>query len=992
MEGKMPTEILGVKAMRANNGWENWSKSEWNSALTQHLFARRQGNAQPVVRIPITSETLARVANASQNWSSEVRGRFIQLYREMPPSKVKKLFEVPYAFAGWTPVQPAIPPFIADLVLTLLVASASDQTYTEGNFRSRMALEIGHAQSAFYPLHGLSALWESLSEWLEHRVRCGDVYRLLILPDKGREVRIGYSKRLAFPNFRDYLRLASLLSREVLDSDSPPTQILRHVLTESAYFSSGFLAELKDFESLLLSGRPDLFSHPFWAAVRSITWEFQDPDSGGSSCPRYRLLLDWLDPSRPAIHLLGSRLCEPERVQAKALPYPVSSYTHMIPFATDREEAISNPLGSLVNLAVDDRFTCLSTAPALRAIKNGAVCFAPEETGEWLSQSSLPSGSEVFVSIHRVLRADFLDGLRKEDVCIKIDAPIAEGDWSILGRIPTDVLLALASQGIPPFANIDWIAKRIETPEIRLHGTPQNERYYFFRRGLAPTMSCRGSDTITFTQAVSEHNLGEFPLSPMSSEVYAISPSHLERLPPRAEIDFRAYSGGKLLTTRTVAITQIVSNIDFKLPSNPKAWLVENSRGHLTACNVLEPFIQAFPEQTLNEKNRPVVSRSFKLVRSAVSASRCSPITWQPLASIPREASDLLECIAALGSARQGIAAEDLHGILQATVRPPSYLLAWDIIQSLLENGFLNKLVFRRWHGMRFFPQNPVFYVIERDEEILVRAIGVFPELMRAELQRECLALGLRPQLPFLPGALSIGPIRIQASERHQCDALSERMGVPIKDVDEASFQPTPDLNQILATREEVLEDIVGEKDVSVWDWIHCRFEQFSHRSSGLISIERRRWGDRPDEYVLKEARDRIVWNTRSRNWALLVGYALAHPPVFSLLSNGILQKTLEAGPYLPLQLARAFVLIGEGFSGPGLDNDGKPFYAYALGFGPTQSRLCSSLLEPCGNASLQRFAPLHRWRALMPERPYFHSARIPRTSTKIGGKQRLNR
>lgn len=805
--------------MTSGTDWRNWRRSEWNSALIPYLFGRRQGQTQPVVRIPITPETLTRAANASQSESTDVRDCFVQSYRDMSPWRVKSLFEVPSAYAGWSPKSAESPPFVADLVLTLLVASASEQTYAQGNFRARMVLELGHAQGTFYPFSGLSALWQSLAEWLARRVRAGKTYRLLKLPDPGYEVRIGYSKRLAFPNYRDYLQLTSVLSEEELGADSPPMRILQCVLAERARFSSGFMSELSDFECLLSSGRDDLFSHPFWAAVQSITWEWQVPGTVPFSRPRYRLLLEWTDPGCPTIHLLAGNLHNSARIRATPLAYPLSSYTHMLPIPEGEEDAKSNPLGTLACLADDDRYPGFTAAPVLRSIRSCAVCFAPAETGELLSQSSLPARSAVFVAIHRVLRVEFLDRLRERGIAIQADVPIGEGDWCILGLVPAEELLALARDEVKPFADLEWIARRIEAPELHLSGACRNERFFFLRCGCIPTVMCKDSDTITCAPVSAEHTFAEFPLSALSPQHFSFAPDQLASLPRRGKIELRAFSDGDLIATRTIEIASCVTNSEFKLPTDASAWLVEAGTGHLTHCELSGSALLGSEDYRSVTPAQADSSPKFALIRHEECSTRCSPVMWMPLSSLPRDTSDLFECLAALGSARQGIAVDDIFTLLGATMKPRDYSMTWGMIRSLTENGFVHQFFSRRWCGMKFFPQQPALYVIERSDEVLLRAVGLFPELRRAALERECRRLGLAPEIPTFAGACCVGPIRIKAQDRDQCDSLSERIRLPIHIVDEASLPPAPTLSQILSSREEVLNSVVEDTVLTTWDW-----------------------------------------------------------------------------------------------------------------------------------------------------------------------------
>ncbi len=956
--------------MTVGGAWETWGRAEWNAALVPHLFACVQGEGQPILRIPVTPEMLARAAGANLSCAAAVRDSFVKVYRALPTWQINRLFEVPYACACWTPSESSFPPFVADLVLTLLVASASDRTYDEGNFRFRMARELCKPVGTSYRLPGLAGLWEFLEDWLSQMIDRGEHYRYLRLPDPGqRDTLIGYSKRLAFPQHRDYRKLSRVLATAGLDAQAPPRRVLHHVLEARAHFSNRFLCELHDFERCLRETSLRLHSHPFWAAVQSISWEWQDSSAGPNSRPTYSLMLEWADACTPVLHLLVRNLPMLEPIGAQALPFPLCGFTHLVPL-TGSEQPQGDPLRSLVALAASQSFPGLEASPILRSAWCGAICLAPEETGEILHQPSLSSSSSVFIAVHDSLRADLLVAIKEQGDQLDVDFRVLGSKWSVVGRFPADTLLTLARNGVPPFAGMEWIARRIETPEIRLAKACRSKGSYFIRRGCAPTVTCPDSDAVMCISPSESRAFDDFPLEPGPPTEFHFPAEGLGTMPDRGELELRAYRASTLLAIRRVEITRYVTSAQFKKPTRPGAWLFEGPNGQLEKCSEAGmPF--GLPNvASLDALGRVSGRIRFGLGRLSSREKREMAMSMVPLDAIPPELADLYECIAALGSVRQGVGADDLLHLLQGTVKPDGYSASWDTVRSLVENGFLDQLTMRRWRGGRFFPRRPEMYAIERANHVVLKVVGITPEVLRAALRRECAARGLHAELPILPGRLSAGPVSIRARHREQCAALAGKLGLPIRFVDQTNLCALPGFNEILSFQEGMLNAVVSDTRLSQWDWHRCRFSDLGAVPRQPVQLQRRDWGNRPNEYAIVDSSGEVIWHTRSRNWGLLVAYVLAGQTVFRGLPGGMLGRTVGGGVYLPLPTARALVLVGEGVSGLCRDDSGRSSYLYLPGPDRTARRLVASLFVSSEGDEFQEVASTARWRARTPSGP----------------------
>lgn len=211
--------------------------SEWNRRLVAAVFHDQVDLFPELRRIDATDSFLA----GAGDFEDVNRGR-ASFLEAMPQTEngVRGLFEST-VMRGWTPDSDDLP-FYAQLHLTILAASTDESLQDEGNFRRRLAQMLGLDPSRDYVSGGrLPELWKCACRWSINRAnRRGDTRRL-ILPEPGAQTIIGYSKRLAFPEFRDQNRLAEIFTRTGIDSTSPLSRLMR----SCARYSVNFLTDSK---------------------------------------------------------------------------------------------------------------------------------------------------------------------------------------------------------------------------------------------------------------------------------------------------------------------------------------------------------------------------------------------------------------------------------------------------------------------------------------------------------------------------------------------------------------------------------------------------------------------------------------------------------------------------------------------------------------------------------------------------------------------------
>lgn len=276
-----------------------WGLREWNLALVEAVFLNRSRPRKTLSRIDTTGR-LFEVVTGEKDRESAKR-RFIASFGR-DPAAIREQFTWSQRIEVLTK-RDGIPPTFAALYLSLLAASAEDYTFAEGNFRKRFAalLQLGDGQS--FDFEQLPRLWAHLASWTQIRSTKSGGCAILVLPDPQSETRIGHSKRLAFPTFRDERQLRQVLVDSKLDGASTFASVDSAIYRNISAFSASFREEVEEFHSLVSKARDqEAFDSPFWGAIRDITWE--EEDERARTDGRFCLQLDLVDPQSPALFLL----------------------------------------------------------------------------------------------------------------------------------------------------------------------------------------------------------------------------------------------------------------------------------------------------------------------------------------------------------------------------------------------------------------------------------------------------------------------------------------------------------------------------------------------------------------------------------------------------------------------------------------------------------------------------------------------------------------
>ncbi len=257
--------------------WRAWKLEDWNRTLVQKIFFDEERLNIPITRINASDRFLADCVGEEAS-GVEVRHAFIKAFGDNVRA-IKNNYV-------WSPKYKVLvqqidtPTFLPALYLTLLAASADNNTLEHGQFRDRFSELLKPLEVGTLSFTDLPKFWKLASNWSRERnQRLGDC-RVLQLPDPLHESLIGHSKRLVFPTYRDEKLLKIVLENEGLNSSSDFGKVSKALHKSHHKFSSGFIEELNIFNSFITKAYlNEAYDSPLWGAIRDILWEEEKKNS-----------------------------------------------------------------------------------------------------------------------------------------------------------------------------------------------------------------------------------------------------------------------------------------------------------------------------------------------------------------------------------------------------------------------------------------------------------------------------------------------------------------------------------------------------------------------------------------------------------------------------------------------------------------------------------------------------------------------------------------
>ncbi|MBU5643654.1 hypothetical protein KQJ19_23355, partial [Citrobacter sp. S46_ASV_140] len=160
---------------------------QWNAELVKIVFFESSHTRSTLSRIDATGRIFEQLAGSRSKEDAK---------RSFLASFGKKTSEIQAALRDESQEYPT---YFAILYLTLLAASADNETHDEGDFRVRFSVLLGFDKNKKFDFRELPNLWERLERWSNRKQNC----IRLVLPEPSKHERlIGYSKRIAFPCYK----------------------------------------------------------------------------------------------------------------------------------------------------------------------------------------------------------------------------------------------------------------------------------------------------------------------------------------------------------------------------------------------------------------------------------------------------------------------------------------------------------------------------------------------------------------------------------------------------------------------------------------------------------------------------------------------------------------------------------------------------------------------------------------------------------------------
>lgn len=893
--------------------WRYWTLHQWSEAFFRHFFEFTDEDT-PVTRLVITDATWHTVtgdvtgdASASPD---EMRRAFLGKFPRSRYELDRHLSSLAIRFPGKKVMQRDLHDFFPYLILTCLVAAEYDAE--AGQFPIRLYELLGMQGVGYSPLpfDGLGKVWEELANRLRAECKQGRPWRELVLPDPGIEVRIGYSKRLAFPSRNDQQQLAPLLNS--LDRskwlDEPPIYpVLSIIESRLCNFSTAFREEFRDFKQSVATGQ-ETTTHPLWSVVLGVLRANSQRNQATAPRPALDLLLlmEFDEFDEPILSLLSKVASPWSSITNQPLNFEIAGYDRLLVEDEDPGKPVRRLLNGELHLP-DVRSSLLDV------VRDGLLIFQRVD-GYRVARTRPPEPGPTIVLIRQDLKNAFVNTLGAPAANHPLKLYPNTRWYQFDGLDGQHILSCLANRSIRCLIRI------VRSASIGIHeGIRCKEGGYLSRFAALPEFRSEGSQRLRLNHLTAPASAVTLTLN-QSETGWRLTDCSETRAGIEGEFEVVAENkSGTRFGARRVRFQRCVLGWDYPALMEPSNWEIE--AGLRDAASLVAD-------------DRPCWD-----IGMAWDPEHCVE-TAVPLP--PNEPDrgwchtglgDFMEGLAAIGTTRTlGLAEMEFLELLRRFLHigENDYRLIWDIARAWTEAGLLQRVSDRRWRSVRYLPQIPRLCV-SRTEDGTWRGVvlGLMPESLRDRLANTAKILGIVVQWvasasPWLPPGLVLtadNPDKLRNFARAQgLETVTVR---PLTDV-------LASLDQTLHT-----DDPPGNYSPhAAWDWERSRFQKFTDETPAVdkpsVFWYRRERGDRRDYFVAREESGRILWSY-SRVWSLLAGARWLKREIYSYQPGKGLMRHSTGGIHLPIVVGRmAFALSGSA-PGPIKEADGNIIYRYPL-------------------------------------------------------------
>lgn len=363
--------------------WKDWKLNDWNHALVQKIFFDEERLAIPITRINASDRFLADCVGDSAS-GAEAQAAFIKAFGENV-SLIKRHYVGSPKYKVLIQ-RHDIPTFFPALYLTLLAASADNNTFEYGQLRDRFSELLKPLDVGSLGFTDLPKFWRLAADWSKDRhQRLGDC-RVLQLPDPLHERLIGYSKRLAFPSYKDERLLKTVLEKENLNSNSDFKKVSNALYKSRQKFSDEFKAELEIFTSFVAkSFLKNAFDSPLWGAIQDILWN----EDRENSIKNGSLVLEMHDLHHPEFSIFTDVYGKNKLSSSYQLIEVSQKDKYQFSILIPESENLLSSLKRISEISPG-----LKTTKLWKAYTSGIICFFSNDRGYLTSDGVFSDGAQ----------------------------------------------------------------------------------------------------------------------------------------------------------------------------------------------------------------------------------------------------------------------------------------------------------------------------------------------------------------------------------------------------------------------------------------------------------------------------------------------------------------------------------------------------------------------------------------------------------------------
>jgi len=804
------------------------SRQGWSDLLFEAVFRPVSMDAGDQVRvINVTPRFISYAVPTSAIENDDPVGSFCSAFRGITENEALELFNA----RRWTDRLNARrdhpPEFFAQLYLTCLVASATEYTHGQGQFQQRFSTLLGLPERDYLIRYrrGLPKLWHALSDWLDEDGAAQGYLGLQVPSDQdvGGQTRIGHTKMLSFPGYRDQEWLAKAAADHKVDAESPPRDILKAIRTVETRLTAATQREYRLFVQELLSGR-EFEQTPFWAAFEATSWRPTNESGGRATLS----LLLWRIQSELKIEY-GIRGIEELPAPWSLVDVPGSGWR----IVRQREEQPSPTM-----LSSESRFPVRMGAYP-RQWREGCLVMVEGEEIPWVSHLGLSPGDRTLLLTRRNHVNDLVRVLRQSVEPDRRQVSIWGEAWEAVGPLEPGDWMGVAAKS-PLSERFSALSlRRYGGGGPRLKGGVRTEIGWLINEATAPVLKSRARKVEV-----------ELDGQSVGSLTWNMEKRHFA-FPRDLRVELRRRTAAALLSSafagrrRAIRIAPCVVDM---APPLPPSLLYESDQGQL--CRHGGSPVTADPPPPLPEF--PSLKRE---------AADLPKLRWTD-ADIDPAASGLIEAIlgATCAAPASGISYERVWEFLDNAL--PVHMNRWVGLNELVSNGHVCVAMGPHSPAVSY-RANPVAACIRRGRYgAEARLIGLIGQRLRFTLCELVEAQSGRLEVAVATNRIIPGATRISGIDNEKLSGILADAGIPaIEEPQSALLKPG-----LLLTTEPSMSVAAGRSPVEEWTGRSWR----SSSSEEGIRLTRWRAGDRPAIYAVHLAPS-IEWRTQARQWAFWV-------------------------------------------------------------------------------------------------------------------------